>query len=225
MSGEMVTFASNGGTAEGYLATPKSGSGPGLIVLQEYWGLVPHIKDVADRFAAEGFVALAPDLYHGNVAKHPDEAARMMMAMNIGQTEKDLRGAAALLTTKASGKKIGAIGYCMGGTLAMLAASLNTEYGACVTYYGANTRIKPDFSKLNCPVLGLFGGKDEHITPAVVSAMEADIKAAGKTCDFHSYPQTGHAFFNDSRPEAYNEEAAGDAWKRTLTFLRANLVS
>jgi len=223
MSGQMVTFASNGGTADGYLATPKSGTGPGLIVLQEYWGLVPHIKDVADRFAAEGFVALAPDLYHGKSTTHPDEAGRLAMALNIGQTEKDLRGAAALLKAKSSTAKIGAIGYCLGGTLAMLAATLNPEYGACVTYYGANTRIKPDFSKLNCPVLGLFGGMDAHITPAVVSAMENDIRAAGKTAEFHSYPAAGHAFFNDARPEAYNKEAASDAWKRTLAFLRANV--
>lgn len=224
MSGQMITFASNVGTADGYLAVPKSGTGPGLIVLQEYWGLVPHIKDVADRFAAEGFVALAPDLYHGNVAKHPDEAMRLLMAMNIGQTEKDLRGAAAILKTKSSTKKIGAVGYCMGGTLAMLAATLNPEYGACVTYYGANTRIKPDFSKLSCPVLGLFGGTDPHITPAATAAMEADITTAGKTAEFHTYPGAGHAFFNDSRPEAYDTDAAADAWQRTLAFFRANLV-
>ena len=223
MTGQMVKFPSNGSTADGYLATPTSGTGPGLIVLQEYWGLVPHIKDVADRFAAEGFVALAPDLYHGNVATHPDEAARMMMAMNIGQTERDLRGAAALLKSKSSTKKIGAIGYCMGGTLAMLAATLNPEYGACITYYGANSRIKPDFSKLNCPVLGMFGATDAYITSAVTSAMEAEIKAAGKSAEFHTYPGAGHAFFNDSRPEAYNKAAAVDAWTRTLTFLRANL--
>ena len=112
----------------------------------------------------------------------------------------------------------------MGGTLAMLAATLNPEYGACVTYYGANSRIKPDFNKLNCPVLGMFGATDAYITSAVVSAMAADIKAAGKTCDFHTYPGAGHAFFNDTRPEAYNAEAAADAWKRTLAFFRANLV-
>src|SRR5689334_24562166 len=93
MAGQMIEFRSNGGTAQGYLSVPESGHGPGVVVIQEYWGLVPHIKDVADRFAAEGFVALAPDLYHGDVAKSPDEAGKMMMALNISQTEKDLRGA------------------------------------------------------------------------------------------------------------------------------------
>jgi len=195
-----------------------------VIVLQEYWGLVPHIKDVADRFAVEGFVALAPDLYHGNAASHPDEAVRLMMAMNIAQTEKDLRGAAVVLRAKSSTAKIGSVGFCMGGSLAMLAATLNPEYGACVTFYGANGRIKPDFSKLNCPVLGLFGATDGHITPEITSKMAAEIKAVGGICDFHTYPAVGHAFFNDSRPEAYNKAAAEDAWKRALGFLRKQLI-
>ena len=224
MTGQMITFASNGGTANGYLATPKSGSGPGVIVLQEYWGLVPHIKDVADRFAAQGFTALAPDLYHGNSASHPDEAVRLMMAMNIAQTEKDLRGAAAVLKAKSSTAKIGSVGFCMGGSLAMLAATLNPEYGACVTFYGANARIKPDFSKLNCPVLGLFGATDDYITPQATAKMAGEIKVAGGACDFHTYPGVGHAFFNDSRPEAYNKAAADDAWNRTLAFLRQQLA-
>jgi len=224
MSGQMVTFASSGGTGTGYLATPKSGTGPGVIVLQEYWGLVPHIKDLADRFAAQGFVALAPDLYHGKLASHPDEASRMMMAMNIGQTEKDLRGAAALLKTKSSTKTIGAVGFCLGGSLALFAATLNPDFGACVTFYGANQNIKPDFTKLNCPVLGLFGETDGHITPKVVAGLAADIKAAGGDFKSHSYPGAGHAFFNDSRPEAYDKAAAEDAWTRTLAFLRKNIV-
>ena len=223
MTGQMVMFASNGGTASGYLATPKSGAGPGVIVLQEYWGLVDHIKDVADRFAAEGFVALAPDLYHGNSATHPDEAARMMMALNIAQTEKDLRGAAELLKTKSSTKKIGIIGYCMGGSLALLAATLNPDFGACNTYYGANQRIKPNFDKLTCPVLGMWGADDGYITQAVVNQLEIDIKAAGKSCEMHVYKGAGHAFFNDSRPEAYSETAANDAWRRTLAFFRTYL--
>ena len=223
MTGQMLTFASNGGTASGYLATPKSGTGPGVIVLQEYWGLVPHIKDVADRFAAEGFVALAPDLYHGKSAAHPDEAVRLMMAMNIGQTEKDLRGATAVLKSKASPAKLGAVGFCLGGSLALFASTLNPDFGACVTFYGANQSIKPDFTKLNCPVLGLFGETDGYIDGKVVDTLAADIKAAGGKSAFHTYPGVGHAFFNDSRPEAYDKSAAQDAWTRTLAFLRANL--
>src|SRR5918999_599335 len=113
MASQMVEFESNGGKAAGYLSVPESGSGPGVIVLQEWWGLVPHIKDVADRFAAAGFVALAPDLYHGDVARSPDEAGKMMMALNIGQTEKDLRGAVRhLLDHEATeGEKVGTVGF------------------------------------------------------------------------------------------------------------------
>src|SRR3982751_3019220 len=134
MTGRMIEFKSNGGTASGYLSTPESGAGPGVVVIQEYWGLVPHIKDVADRFAAEGFVALAPDLYHGDVARSPDEAGKMMMALNIAQTEKDLRGAVQyLLDSEATtGDRVGTVGFCMGGALSLYAASKNPKVGACV---------------------------------------------------------------------------------------------
>ena len=146
-----------------------------------------------------------------------------MMAMNIAETEKELRGAAALVKAKSSTAKVGVVGYCMGGSLALLAATLNADIGACNTYYGANQRIKPDFSLLACPVLGLWGADDGHITPAIVGQLAVDIHAAGKTAEMHSYKGAGHAFFNDSRPEAYNKEAAQDAWKRTLTFFRKHL--
>ena len=113
MAGQMVEFSSNGGTANGYLATPAAGNGPGVIVIQEWWGLVPHIKSVADRFAAEGFVALAPDLYHGKTTTSPDEAGKMMMTMRIDEAEKDLRGAAQFLLDHEStnGDKVGTVGF------------------------------------------------------------------------------------------------------------------
>src|SRR5947199_9847325 len=116
MAGKMVEFPTNGHQTHGYLATPAAGKGPGILVIQEWWGLVPHIKDVADRFAAEGFVALAPDLYHGDVARSPDEAGKMMMALNISQTERDLRGAVQyLLDAEATtGDRVGTVGFCMG---------------------------------------------------------------------------------------------------------------
>ena len=223
MTGQMVTFASNGGTASGYLATPKSGTGPGVIVLQEYWGLVPHIKDIADRFAAEGFVALAPDMYHGQIASHPDAAGRQMMALNIAATEQDLQGAATFVKSKSSTKTIGSIGFCMGGQLALYAATLNRDFGACVDFYGIHPNVKPDYSKLKCPVLGLFGETDGSVTPQVAHALQTAITQAGGRCDIHIYPKTGHAFFNDTRPEAYDAAAAVDAWTRTLTFFKGQL--
>src|ERR1700755_2849127 len=133
MAGEMVEFKSNGGTARGSLSVPASGGGPGGRAVPGGWGLGPHIKDVADRFAAEGFVALAPDLYHGDVAKSPDEAGKMMMALNIEQTEKDLRGAVQYLLNHeaTSGGAVGTVGFCMGGALSLFGASKNGQVGAC----------------------------------------------------------------------------------------------
>src|SRR3712207_1304759 len=129
MPGRMVEFKANGGTAEGYLATPEGGSGPGVIVVQEWWGLVPHIKDIADRFAGEGFVALAPDLYHGESAQEPDDAGKLMMAMDAERAAKDLRGAADYLLNEggASGSKVGVVGFCMGGQLALYGATVAPE--------------------------------------------------------------------------------------------------
>src|SRR6478609_8573876 len=127
--GERVTYNSNGGKTEAYLARPASGSGPGVVVIQEYWGLVPQIEKTADRFAAEGFVALAPDLYHGKSAKSPDEAGKMMMAMRIDEAARDLAGAikALLARPEVSTKQVGTVGFCMGGALSLFAASKNPE--------------------------------------------------------------------------------------------------
>ena len=151
MAGRMVQFPTNGTTTSGYLATPASGKGPGVIVIQEWWGLVQHIKNVCDRFAAEGFTALAPDMYHGQTASEPDEAGKLFMALNIGQAEKDLRGAATYLAGYSSTAKLGAVGFCMGGQLALFAATLNPSVGACVNFYGIHPNVKPDYSKLARP--------------------------------------------------------------------------
>src|ERR671925_1496649 len=132
MPAKMVDFSSNGGTTQGYLATPASGKGPRVLVIQEWWGLVQHIKNVCDRFAAEGFTALAPDMYHGQTATEPDGAGKLFMALNIAQAEKDLRGAAAYVAQQASSQKIGAVGFCMGGQLALFAATVNPNVGATV---------------------------------------------------------------------------------------------
>src|SRR5215510_5898627 len=150
MAGEIVEFPSNGGTAGGYLAVPASGKGPGVIVIQEWWGLVPHIKDVCDRFADEGFVALAPDMYHGKSTKSPDEAGKLMMALRIDQAEKDLGAAVQYLLALGSltSKKIGVIGFCMGGALALYTATKNQNIGACVVFYGIHPKVKPDFPNL-----------------------------------------------------------------------------
>jgi carboxymethylenebutenolidase len=221
--GKMVQFPSNGGNTSGYLATPSSGKGPGVLVIQEWWGLVDHIKRVCDRFAAEGFSALAPDMYHGKTATEPDEAGKLFMALNIGQAEKDLRGAAKVLAEHSSTPKIGVVGFCMGGQLALFAATLNSNVGACVNFYGVHPNVKPDYSKLSGPVLGLFAEKDGFVTPQTARDVDAAIKKAGKQSEIHIYPNVDHAFFNDDNKAAYNKPAAEDAWKRTLAFFKANL--
>src|ERR671931_278535 len=141
MAGRMVQYPSNGGTTPGYLATPQSGRGPGILVIQEWWGLVGHIKNVCDRFAAEGFSALAPDLYHGQVASEPDEAGKLFMALNIAHAEKDLAGAAKYLAGHSSTTKLGAVGFCMGGQLALFAGCIEANIGAVVDFYGIHPNV------------------------------------------------------------------------------------
>ena len=223
--GEMVKFKSNGATCDGYLATP-AGKGPGVIVLQEWWGLVDHIKDVCDRFAEAGFCALAPDLYHGDMTKSPDQAGKLMMALNIAETEKDLRGAIdhLLAHPSCSSKTAGTVGFCMGGQLSLYAACANPEkVGACAIYYGVHPNVKPDLHALKAPVLGFFAEKDGFVTPAVAKELEEKIKAAGGHAEFHIYQGLDHAFFNDTRKEVYDAKAANDTWERMLEFYRANL--
>jgi carboxymethylenebutenolidase len=223
MAGNIVEFPSNGQTTKGYLATPASGKGPGVIVIQEWWGLVGHIKKVCDRFAEAGFTALAPDMYHGKTTTEPDEAGKLLMALNIAQAEKDLRGAAKYVAGHSSTAKLGAVGFCMGGQLALFAATLNPAVGACVNLYGIHPNVKPDYSKLSGPVLGLFAERDGFVGPEVARGVDAAIKKAGKQSEIHIYPGADHAFFNDERPDAYNKTAAEDAWKRTLEFFRKHL--
>jgi carboxymethylenebutenolidase len=223
--GESVQFKSNGGTTDGYLAIPESGKGPGVLVIQEWWGLVGHIKDVCNRFATEGFVALAPDMYHGQVAKSPDEAGKMMMALRIDEAEKDLKGAANYLLSReeTTSEKVGTIGFCMGGALSLYAASKNHNVGACVVFYGIHPNVKPDLPNLQSPVLGIYAENDKSTPPSVVHQLESELRSLGKSVETHIYPSADHAFFNDTRSEVYNAEAANDAWNRTLKFFRANL--
>jgi carboxymethylenebutenolidase len=225
--GQMIEFPANGGTCPGYLALPAAGNanGRGVVVLQEWWGLVPHIKDVADRFAAEGYAALAPDLWRGERTTNPDEAGRLFMALNIDQAELDLRGAINALKSEADLiGKVGVVGFCMGGKLALLAATTSdNDVGAAVDFYGIHPNIKPDFSRLSCPVMGFFGDQDAFVPPSAVEELARDVDAAGGEFDYTIYPGAGHAFFNDTRPEAYDPSVAADAWERTLSFLSDNL--
>lgn len=223
--GSMISFPANGESFQGYLAPSVTGSGPGVIVIQEWWGLVGHIKSVADRFAEAGFTALAPDFYHGKSTTEPDEAGSMLMALNIDNAAKVIQGSvAALLSNEAVvGEKVGVVGFCMGGQLSMFAACINNQIGAAVNFYGVHPNVHPNFENLQCPLLGFFGDQDHTTPPSVVDVLEAKLKAAGKSYEFHRFADGPHAFFNDERPSVYRADLAENAWNRMQSFFRENL--
>jgi carboxymethylenebutenolidase len=227
--GELVDFPSNGHAASGYLAVPESGSGPGVLVIQEWWGLVPHIQDVCDRFAAEGFVALAPDLYHGKTTTEPDEAGKLMMALNMDEAARDMGGAIDFLQghDAVTSAGVGVIGFCMGGGLALLlAVQRPTDVAACAPFYGlipwegANT----DWARIEAPVRGHFAAEDGFFTPAAAKALEEQLQALGKDAQIEIHPGVDHAFFNDTRPEVHDPIESAKAWGATTAFFRKTVV-
>lgn len=220
----MISFPGNGATYRGYLSAAPSPA-PGVVVVQEWWGLTDHERDLCDRFAAEGFTALAPDLYKGVQAKSPDEAGKMLMALNIAETEKILRGAlAALLDDPAcASRTAGIVGFCMGGQLALFAAATSPELvSACVDFYGVHPNAQPPLENLRAPLLGIFAEVDKYLTPKVVDDFDRRLTALGRAHEFHTYPGTQHGFFNDTT-DHHHPEASRDAWRRTLEFLRRNV--
>jgi carboxymethylenebutenolidase len=220
-----VEFEANGATAQGYLAEPE-GEGPGIVVLQEWWGLDDHIRNVCDRFAAEGYVALAPDLFHGETTEQPDEAQQKMMAMNMHEAEKEMRGAVDYVAAhpKCTGD-VGTVGFCLGGGLSIWTATVNDKVGAAVSFYYLMPHGKPDFSKLaGKPVLGHFGEDDDFIPPKDAKALQQELNQAGAEAIFHFYEGAGHAFFAEhNRIGTYHPEHAETSWDRTVEFLRRHL--
>jgi carboxymethylenebutenolidase len=227
--GERVDYPSNGESAQGYLALPQTGEqGPGVVVIQEWWGLVPHIEDVAERFAAEGFVALAPDLYHGTMAREPDEAQKQLMALDMARAARDIAGAAAYLRglDETSGTGIGVVGYCMGGALALWSATVSDDVTAAVGFYPGLPwdQLSPDWSRYagKAAMIHAAEGDGGAAAPHIATAREAITSAGGDASAF-DYPGTQHAFFNDDRPEVHHAEASRQAWSRTVDFLRQHL--
>jgi len=200
---ESVEFPANGEIGRGYLAVAQGDEPfPGVIVVQEWWGLDEHIKDVARRLAAEGFVALAPDLYHGQATKEPGEAQKLMMSLNMGDAVKELVKATDYLASRpeVAGRGIGAIGFCMGGGLAL--------------------NLACESSKI---LLAIYAENDAFAGESVRRELEQAVKAANIDHEIVVYPGAQHAFFNDTRPEVYDREAAVDAWQRVLSHFRQNL--
>jgi carboxymethylenebutenolidase len=224
-----IEFPSNATLGRGYLAVPASGSGPGVVVIQEWWGLNDQIREVCDRYAEEGFVALAPDLYRGETTTEPDEAAKMMMALNIEQAAKDMVGAVDFLCAHdaVTSKGVGVTGYCMGGGLALWLATLRPDdVTAVVPYYGIIPwpAAQPDYSVLRAPVQGHYAENDDFASPEEVKKLEDELESLGKRHEFFTYPDADHAFTNHHRPEVHDPEHTDAAWRRTIDFLRANVT-
>ena len=227
--GEMVEFPSNGSSGAGYIAPAHEGAGLGVIVVQEWWGLVDHIVHVCDRFSAEGFTALAPDLYRGRTVpnREPDEAAEAEMALDLPRAARDLSGAVDYLQAHPAvrGHGVAVVGFCMGGGLALWLATLRPdEVRAVVPFNGIVPKgAEPDWSAMAAAVEGHYAEHDDLASPERVAAFEETLRNLGKDVRVFTYAGTRHAFFNDTRPEVYDDDAARQAWVRTLEFLRAKL--
>lgn len=220
--GERVEFPSNGHTCQGYLA----GRGPAVVVIQEWWGLVPHIENIVERFAKEGFLAIAPDLYHGKATKSPDEAGRLLMELDVERAERDIAGAGAyaLGREECTSKTYGVVGFCMGGALAQYAATKEgAKVAAVASFYGGFKKVEYDWSNLQAAALLIYAGNDPNVKAEQGRELGAKLKQMGKNAEVVVYPNTNHAFFNDTRKEVYDADAARDAWRRTLELFRAHI--
>jgi carboxymethylenebutenolidase len=223
-----ITFAVDGATTAAYLALPPSGAGPAVVVVQEWWGLVGHIRAVVDRFAEAGFVALAPDFYHGAATGEPDEAQRLMMGLAMDRAALDIAGAADHLTSRdeVTGAGIGAVGFCMGGSLALWSATVAPQIRAAVGFYPAVPwqRMNPRWPNYAAKAAMIHCSEDDGTSAAPgIQAAVAGVTEAGGQVVVHDYPGTHHAFFNDERPEVYSADDSALAWQRTIDFLHSRL--
>ena len=222
--GQRVEFPSNSHTCQGYFAAP-TGKGPAVVVIQEWWGLVPHIEDLVERFAREGFVAIAPDLFHGKTTKSPDEAGKMLMELDAERAVTEISGAGAYLLQRpeCSSKTYGVVGFCMGGALAKYTATKDKNVGAAVSFYGGFKKVDYDWANMDAPIMLIAGDLDRGVPANGERELGEKLQSMGKKVEVHTYPDANHAFFNDTRPEVYNKEASADAWRRTLDFFRTNI--
>lgn len=210
----------DGGKNKGYYAEAGKGK-PGIVVIQEWWGLNDQICGVADRFARAGYNALAPDLYKGRVTQKPDEANHLMTGLDFpGATHQDIRGAVQFL--KASSGKVGVMGFCMGGALTVASAVHIPEAAAAVCFYGIPPKDFADPGKIKIPFQGHFANRDDWCTPAAADALEADLKKAGANFEIHRY-EANHGFTNERSEQNYDTKSANEAWERMAAFLKANL--
>ena len=227
---ETVSFKSNGSTASGYLVTPASGSGPGLLVIQEWWGLDSGIKEMAERLGKAGFVALAPDLYHGQLAGHDemDKAGHLMQSMPADRAARDMSGAIDYLASHpaVTSKSIGVVGFCMGGMLSfIIAANRPDMVKAVVPFYGFPTgAAEPDWSGLTATISGHMAENDSHFAPEAARALEKKLRGMGKNVTLTVHPGTGHAFMGPHNAlGTLNEKLAAQIWPDVVSFLKDNV--
>lgn len=227
--GSIVEFPSNGSTGQGYFAPSATGSGPGVVVIQEWWGLVPHIESVVERLAAAGFSAIAPDLFRGEKTTEPDEAGKLMMALNLEQAQRDVRGAISYLldSDAVSTTTVGVTGFCMGGGLALMSAAENPDsVSACVPFYGLIPweHAEPKWDQLQAKVRGHFAELDGFFGPDKAAELETKLRNLGKDVVLTVHPGVDHAFFNDDRPEVYDHETATRAFAEMTEFFRTEIA-
>ena len=227
---DTVSFKSNGSTASGYLVKPSSGSGPGVLVIQEWWGLDAGIKEMAERLGKAGFVALAPDLYHGELAAHDemDKAAHLMQSMPPDRAGRDMSGAVDYLASHAAvtSKSIGVVGFCMGGMLSfIIAANRPDKVSAVVPFYGfPSGPFEPDWSRLTATISGHMAENDNHFAPDAARALEAKLRGMGKKVTLKVHPDTGHAFMGPHNAlGTLDEKLAAQIWPEVVSFLKDNV--
>lgn len=233
MTGRMIEIETEGAKATGYLASPEAGDGPGVVVLHAWWGLTEPFREVCDRLAAAGYVALAPDLYHGKTATTVEQAQALGDALDqqVEQWRGDIRGAVRFLREHkqqdpidlAEGpRKLAFIGFSLGGAYALdMSVTLAEEIAAVATFYDAYP--EPDFRRAQAAYLCHFAEDDSFLPAEKVAEMERTLRAAGRQATFYTYPGTKHWFFEENRPDAFNAAAAALAWGRTLAFLNTRL--
>ncbi len=224
-----VQYASDGITVRAFVAAPqRKERRPAIIVVQEWWGLTDHIKDIARRYAAEGYVAIAPDMYsrlgHA-LTTDAGEAGKLMNTLKQEDGLKDLNATVAYLKSvpEVDGARIGVTGFCMGGSYALMLPCVNADIKAAVPFYGQVPNPDAPLQKLTCPVLYFYGEDDGWITKADVQRLAAALKKYNKPGEIKTYPGAPHAFFRDNDPSVYRPEAAKDAWIRTKAFFKQHL--
>ncbi len=217
-----VSYKSGDETVNALLYTPPGkGPFPAIVVIHEWWGLNDWVKEEASKLADQGYVALAIDLYRGKVATTPDEAHEIMRGVPQDRAARDLLAATSYLRSQKNvdAKRVGSIGWCMGGGYSLDLALNDPQLKAAVINYGHLATDEASLKKINAAILGIFGGQDKGISVADVNKFESQLKALGKTVDIHIFPDAGHAFENPNNKQGYRAEDAAQAWKFTMDFL------